>query len=509
MSSRPFARRRIVIGIFALLTGAPPLQAQLITPKTVPIHQGEQFGIYPSQWPSMGGVSIALEDTIGDPWGNPAKATRLTSGSLQVMPFTHHATAGGGRTLPVSILQTGGNYAGGALFSMQEVERRNAGWNTPLSDRRASNQYFSGLLARRFGGGLSVGAGFSTADLKGVDGVSMLYDGNDRVRQSGGSMDARLGLTKDFTTGATLELVGVHNRYEMSHDVHYPQQWRWADCVPCPPGGPCPIAPCSPTQVPARDEHHDDRSNISGLHAVFLTPKTAGGWRMGYLFTANRLSHPKLPDYQLPTVQSIPRDPGNTNAFNFGFGAVRALGNSTFGLDVIREPMSSHTWADAARDTIDADGGIIRQGAHTVDNRFKFSNSRINVGIAHDIPGATDSATVLGFQFGVSMRAINYTLDQTNHVTKLSRSQDEGWTEWTPTFAINLRSKNMTVSYAVSRTCATSCFSMPFFGGGDDVSVGAPSPAADPSVLAPPNGPLSFDGGSSGQHRVMVSIRLR
>ena len=501
-SSASFRRASVVVCLLAGITTSLP--GQLITPKTVPIHQGEQFGIYPSQWPSMGGVSIALVDTLGDPWSNPAKATRLTSGWIQVMPFTHHATAGGGRTLPVSILQTGGSFAGGALFSMQEVERRNTAWNAALSDRRASNQYFTGIGARRFGNGLSIGAGFSSADLRGVDGVSALYDGSDRVRQSGSQVDVRVGVTKDFSAGATLEFVGVHNRYRMTHDVHFPQQWRWTDCPPCTAIAPCP--PCTPTQTPERDEHHEDRSNIWGLHAVFLTPKTAGGWRMGYLLTANRLSHPKLPDYQLPTVQSIPRDPGNTDAFNIGFGAVRAMGNSTFGIDVIREPMWSHTWADAARDTVDISGGIIRAGAHTVDNRFKFSNSRINVGFAHDFPGATDSVTTLGLQFGVSMRSINYTLDQTNHITRTSRNQDEGWTEWTPTFAINLRSQNMTVMYAVSRTCATRCISFPF-AGGDDVTVAAP--AADPTVLAPPNGPLAFDGGSSGQHRVMVSIRLR
>src|SRR6188508_2464070 len=106
---RPFPARRATLGLFLVAGTAASLPAQLIAPKTVPIHQGEQFGIYPSQWPSMGGVFIALVDTLGDPWANPAKATRLTSGSLQVMPFTHHATAGSGRTLPISILQTGGS----------------------------------------------------------------------------------------------------------------------------------------------------------------------------------------------------------------------------------------------------------------------------------------------------------------------------------------------------------------------------------------------------------------
>jgi hypothetical protein len=498
MLSRPFPVRRVVTGLLFLASSAASLPAQLISPKTVPIHQGEQFGIYPSQWPGMGGVSIALVDTIGDPWVNPAKATRLTVGSIQVMPFTHRATAGGGRTLPVSILQTQGSLAGGALFSLQEVERRDVWWNLPISDRRASNQYMSGMLARRFGGGLSIGAGVSMANLRGVDGVTALYSGSDRVRQSGGLFDARLGLTKDFTGGATLEMVAVSNRYRMTHDVHYPTTWRWAPCN-CPAIGPC---VCDPAMVSERDEHNLDRTNIAGLHAVFLTPKTAGGWRMGYLFTANRLSHPKIPNYQ---IQNIPRDPGNTDAFNLGFGTSRVIGNSTFGLDVVLEPMWSDTWADAAGDTTDVSGMVIPRGAHTVDNHFRFSNSRINVGFGHEFVGSTDSAAVVGLQFGVAMRSINYTLDQSNHVLRTERSQDEGWTEWTPTFGLRVRTRDIVFSYGVSMTCGPSCLSF----GSDNVFMTPAAAPADVTVLAAPSAPLSFDGGSASQHRVMVSIRLR
>lgn len=499
MLSRPLPGRRVVAGLFFLVSSAAALPAQLITPKTVPIHQGEQFGIYPSQWPGMGGVSIALVDTIGDPWVNPAKAARLTTGSIQVMPFTHRATAGGGRTLPVSILQTSGSMAGGALFSLQEVERRDVWWNLPISDRRASNQYLSGMLARRFGGGLAIGAGVSVADLRGVDGVSALYSGSDRVRQSGGQVDARLGLTKDFTSGATLEMVAVNYRYRMTHDVHYPATWRWMPCD-CPLSGPC---VCDPAMVSEREEHNLDRTSIAGLHTVYLAPRTPGGWRMGYLLTANRQSHPKIPNYQ---IQNIPRDPGNTDAFNFGFGTTRALGHSTFGLDVIMEPMWSHTWADAAGDTTDVNGGVIRQGAHTVDNHFRFSNSRINVGFGHELAASNDSSTMVGLQFGVAMRSINYTLDQDNHVQRSSRSQDEGWTEWTPTFGLRVRSGDLVFSYSVSFTCGPTCLSS----GGDNVFL-TPSaaPITDVGVLAAPSAPLTFDGGSSNQHRVMVSIRLR
>lgn len=472
------------------------LGAQVITPKTVPVHQGEQFGIYPSQWPGMGGVSIALPDTMGDPWSNPAKAARLTTGSIQVMPFMHRATAGGGRSLPVSILQTGGSLAGGALFSLQELEREDV-WGLPISDRRASNQYLSGVLARRFAGGLAIGASIAAADLRGVDGVSALYAGSDRVRQSGGQVDARLGLTKDYASGATLELVAVGYRYRMTHDVHYAQQWRWLPC-PCPINLPC---ECDPQIVPAREEVNLDRTNLAGLHAVFLAPKTHGGWRMGYLFTANRLSHPKIPNYQL---QNIPRDPGNTNAFNAGLGASRVLGHSTFGLDVVLEPMWSHTWADAAGDTTDVHGATIPQGAHTVDNHFRFSNSRINVGFAHEIPGASDSAMALGLQFGVSMRTINYTLDQSNHVTRTSRTQDEGWTEWTPTFAVTLRGRDLTLTYAMSMTCGPTCMDRGDFA----VPVAEAAPVV-PGVIAAPSAPLTFDGGSSNRHLLMVSMRLR
>jgi hypothetical protein len=501
MTARLFALRRVAVGLAALLSSAATLEAQLISPKTVPIHQGEQFGIYPAQWPGMGGVSIALVDTIGDPWSNPAKATRLTVGSIQVMPFTHRATAGGGRTLPVSILQTGGGFAGGALFSLQEVERRDVWWNLPIADRRASNQYLSGVLGRRFGSGLSVGAAVSFADLRGVDGVGALYGGSDRVRQSGGWFDARLGLTREFTGGSTLEVVALSNRYRMDHDVHFPATWRWTPCAACPVGQPCECR--QQVQVPDRDEKNLDRTNTAGLHAVFLTPRTDGGWRMGYMVTANRLSHPKIPNYVL---QNIPRDPGNTDAFNLGFGTSRQVGPSTFGLDVVMEPMWSRTWADAAGDTTDAMGSVIPQGAHTVDNQFRFSNSRINVGYGHEFPGNADSTTMVGLQFGVSMRSINYTLDQTNHVQRTSRTQDEGWTEWTPTFAARVRTNDIVFSYSVSMTCGPSCN----FPGGTNVARNFNNPdASGPPVVAAPESPLTFDGGSSSHHRVMVSIRLR
>lgn len=490
----------ILVGLTLVAWVAAPAGAQLITPKTVPVHQGKQFGIYPSQWPGMGGAGIALPDTMGDLWSNPAKATRLRASSLQVMPFTHSGTGGGGRSLPVSLLQTSATLSGGLLYTSQEVERRDVWWNVPISDRRATNTYYAAVLAGRVGDGTSIGAGISYADLGGVDGVGSLYAGSDRVRQSGAQVDMRLGLTRDFVSGATLELVGVSYRYRMTHDVHFPR--LTVQIAPCqwPPVGP---DPCPTTTQPERTEVNLDRTNAVGLQAVYLAPRTESGWRVGYLLTANRLTHPKIPNYQ---IQNIPRDPGFTNAFNAGVGLVRTLGTSTFGVDVIMEPMQSHTWADAARDTMNVDGFVLRQGQHTVDNHFRFSNSRINVGFGHDFAGASDSAMVLGIQYGISMRSIKYRLDQSNHVTLVSRRQDEAWTEWTPTLAVRLRGRDLEVSYAMNVTCGPSCRGPLWFSGGDDVSV---APPAEPGVIAAPASPLTFDGGSASQHRFMVSIRLR
>ena len=495
----PNLPRLLAVALALTAGGTGSLPAQLISPKTVPVHQGEQFGIFPAQWPGMGGVSIALPDTLGDLWSNPAKATRLQVGSVQVMPFTHSATSGGGRSLPVSLLQTSGSFAGGVLYSAQELERTDSWWNQTISDRRASNTYYAAVLARRFGGGLAVGAGVSYADLGGVDGVGALYSSSDRVRQSGTQLDARLGLTRDFEGGGTLELVAVSYRYRMSHEVHYPQTWRWLAPCDCPLAGDCSCDP--PFAEPERTELNLDRTNNAGLQTVYLSPKTESGWRMGYLFTANRLSHPKIPNYQ---IQNIPRDPGNTDAFNVGFGLARNLGHSTFGVDVIMEPMWSHTWADAAGDTMNVNGDVLRQGAHTVDNHFRFSNSRVAVGFGHDFPGSNDSAMTLGIQAGVAMRTIRYTLDQSNHVSLESRTQNEAWTEWTPTFAIRMRGRDLEVSYALSYTCGPTCFSL-----GDRLFVVADAAPAAPGVIAAPSAPLTFDGGSAGQHRIMVSIRLR
>src|SRR6059058_3996753 len=85
------------------LMTAPTLGAQLISIKTVPIAQGDQFNLFPSLNQGMGGVAIGLPDTLLDPFRNPAKGGRLSRSqdgpdragrSVQPVPF---AESGHGR----------------------------------------------------------------------------------------------------------------------------------------------------------------------------------------------------------------------------------------------------------------------------------------------------------------------------------------------------------------------------------------------------------------------------
>jgi hypothetical protein len=56
---------------------AASLPAQLITIRTVPVSQAHQFDIYPSRTLAMGGVSIAVDDPLLDPFANPATGARV------------------------------------------------------------------------------------------------------------------------------------------------------------------------------------------------------------------------------------------------------------------------------------------------------------------------------------------------------------------------------------------------------------------------------------------------
>ena len=473
------------------------LAAQSISPRTVPVQMSQQFDIIPSDRAGMGSVSLALDDALLDPFVNPAKALRLKSGTLSVAPYFHSQSdaRGGGRTLPLSGIATSGKWAFGGLFAMQQLDRTSLTWNAPLSERTASNQYVTGMLARSLGRGFAVGASAYVASLEAEQGVDQLYSGSDRILQNGSAADARVGVTRAWGQGRNFEAMLLRSRFDMTHDVHWPGFTQFTP-------------PNVRTQVPERTEHNRDHTTTWGAHSEFSRPVGSEGWKLGLLGTVNRLSHPKIPDYRINNVITVPRDPGHTWAYNAGVGMSRTLGSATLGFDVVMEPMYSTTWAEAARDTVTARGATILKGGHTVDNVFRFSNSLMRFGFEHIAP-PTDSATHFGFQFGLGVYSIRYRLGQTDQVRDSSRVQNEHWMEWTPSIGFKVRGAGYEIRYALSATCGAggSCMPCALVCGGDDVTVAvAPNSGG---VIAAPTDVLRFNGGRVTTQRLSISFRIR
>jgi hypothetical protein len=493
----PFVRA--VPGVLATLTAlaalaaGPPLGAQLVTPRTIPVLQDAQFDIFPSARAGMAGLSIAVDDTLADPFVNPAKATRVREGAAFSSPFFHSITGnrGGGVTLPMGVVGSAGDWSAAGVLAIQQLDRAGPVWNRPTSERSAINRYGTLVLARRLGGGLSVGASAYRAGLGAVDGVDLLYAGSDRVDQGGSLTDLRLGMTKAWRSGGAAELLLVHNRTSMTHDVHFAPWTTWD---------------ASGRQVvtrPARSEHNVDHTHIWGVHGEGSRPVGRYGWRLGALATANRLSHPKIPNYE---IMSIPRDPGTTWAYDLGVGVARPVqGGGAFGVDVIYEPMWSTTWADAARDTTGSTGVVVRSGERTVDNRFRFSNLKVRVGLARERELTAERPASWGYQLGLALNAIDYRLRQANHVQGVLRDQTEHWMEWTPTFALRYRARAFTFAYDFRLTCGAGGDCLPI-ASGDDVTVAAPTPGG---VIAAPSRPVDFRSGAAIINRFTVSVPLR
>lgn len=476
---------------------AAPGGAQTISPRTVPVLMSQQFDIIPSDRAAMAGVTIALDDELLDPFMNPAMATRTRTARVSVAPYFHSLSASdvGGRTLPIAGFGSFGNWSAGGLVALQSLDRARLRFNAPVSERTAANRYLQGMLARRLGDNVAIGMSAYLAELDAAQGIDQLYAGSDRILQNGSSKDIRLGLTSRFAGTRVLEVVALRSNFDMTHDVHFPGFRRWSGNGTF-------------TDVPERREVNRDHTERWGAHAVYSLPVGTDGWRIGWLGTVNRLSHPKIPDYRINEVITVPRDPGHSWAYNLGMGASRTVGRSTLGADVVLEPIYSTTWAEAAGDTLAANGRTIRRGEHTVDNEFRFSNSLMRFGFAHEWP-QNDSSSVIGLRAGLAVQAFKYRLWQTDLVRDSSRVQDEHWMEWTPTLGFLWRSPGMEFRYTASLTCGAggACVGC-LLACGDDVSIAAPTPG-DGGVIAAPTDAIRFNAGRAVTHRFAFTVRGR
>lgn len=463
---------------------ADGLAAQLISPRALPVSQAEQFDIHPSQNSGMAGVSLALADTLLDAFANPAKGARWRVTSMFSAPAIYSVSrrSGGGRTIPVGLMATLGRWFGGAAVALQEIDAaRPPDFVTPdillpqpgsgvapgVPEQKNGNALGELMLGRRLGGGLSVAGSVQWSRLHALDGVDVLYDGSASVDQNGGTLDARLGLLLE-RAGSSYEAVVVVNRRRLENSVHY------LDAVFDP-------ATQSITVVP-RTVDDVDHARTIGLHLAHARPLT-GAWSIGWAATANRISRPAVPGY---TLMSLPSDPGNMTAFNFGMGVARQGRGETFGADVMFEPATARYASDVAA------------------SRYSFRTVLFRMGFSADLDRRENGERGASIQLGLMARQLNYRLDELHLATGATTSRAESWTEWTPTWGLGFGFSSIDIRYrgqVMHGSARPQAIPGPF---GCAVCV-----AVEPSSFSTRSLPANLEPVRVVMHHITLSIPLR
>jgi hypothetical protein len=494
-----------------LLALAQPAAAQLIPIKTVPLAEGDQFGFLPSANLAMAGVSIALPDSLLDPFINPGRGGRVQGARFFGSPafYSLSRNAGGGRTLPIGGVASSGNSFAGFALALQEISPagpdRGVIFAEPVAFDRAQilpaqpqpttspsahdNKYAFALLGRQFPQlGLSVGGSVFWSGLHAMDGVDMLYPRSAAIAQAGQSVDYRLGLTKLLPGNQSMDVLLLHNRFGMRHDVGYSETF-WDPAL-------------NRFSSRLRSEHNEDRTNLWGAHLQYQRPLLDTRWRIGGIATANVMSHPKIPNYE---IMSIPRDPGRSSAYNLGLGVSTTQGPTTVGMDVIYEPIWSYTWADAASSVGTRRGDVIPTGGKTVENRFRFQNALLRMGLTQDIPLEEADAT-LRMQFGFEGRHIGYQMRQVDNVQVSSRMQREAWLESTFSWGFGVMLRSVELRYRGRQTSGTGRPQVAGSGGGVFLAADAAVASGGRNFLIAPSGPLSLDEVYVTTHQFSISL---
>ena len=486
VSSARRHRSAITIACLALLAvQAWPcaIRAQIISVKTTPLAESDQFSFYPTSDLGIAGVSIASRDTMHDPFVNPAKGRRLRRGFAFGAPtfFSASRNTGTGETLPAGVMGHSGANFGGASLAIQSLT--DGGGNASLfpppptagpdgatfpSDafnRSHTNRYAFVMLGHSFEAArLSLGVSAAWSTLEGIDGVRLLYAGTSALEQSGGSRELRLGALKEWRGDQSLEAVVVDHRLSMSQLAGFSDSY-WV--------------PIGHTTVQkARVEDDRDQTRVAGVQLQYQRQLFNSGWRVGAMVTANRIDQPHMPRSEFT---SIPSDRGRSSAFDVGLGLSRSSRGTSFAIDAIFEPITSHLAATADSQIIANSGATIGAGSALVDNRLHFSNAIGRIGLSHDF-ALEDDGWALRLLVGVQARAIDYTLDQRDVVRESVRSGRASWMEWTRTWGWTLRVPAVEFRYAGRLTTGAERPVQPRFTGVfspvSDVAIPFPGPRA-------------------------------
>ncbi len=491
----PSCVTRLALVLAGLVLSPVVLAGQLISLKTVPVAAGDQFLIFPSENIGMGGVGIALDDRLFDPFSNPAMGAVVGEPQVLASPtfYSISNNAGTARTLPASAWFKSADWFGGTLVALQQLKEGGQFFgpqpffdilpSNALSRQSSTNKYAHLSLGKSIRPDLSIGVSTFLADLSAMDGVEHLYALASNVGQSGAITDLRVGLRKEFEGDRKLEAVALYNRFNMAHDVTYVDwvltdtlTWIW--------------------EPQTRLEENLDRSRTWGGHLGYHQAVGTDGWRVGGSMTVNRKDHPKIPNYE---IMNIPRDPGHSTAFDVGVGIAKVTENTKFGIDIVYQPAASETWAEALDPVETVRGDTIPSGGKTVENSFDFSNAFVNMGV-------TQNAGPVALQLGLQVRAYDFHLDQFDNVARTSRRQDEDWMEWVPSWGLQVRLADFELRYFGRVTTGTGRPGVAWSGVVADRALAA---EAANDILLAPTGPLTLQDATVMTHQFSVAIPIR
>jgi hypothetical protein len=323
--------------------------------------------------------------------------------------------------------------------------------------------------------------------LHALDGSDLLFPGRQAMSESGHGLDLRVGLLKDWSGNRSFQALLLHDRFSMSSDVTYLDQF-WD------PG-------LQQFVATPRIEGAQDRTITSGLELAYQRPFGASGWRIGWLGNVNLVSQPRIAENELVT---LPRDQGNATAADVGMGFSKIRGPATFAIDVLYEPIWSTTWSVARTSTFTAIGDTLAAGERAVTNRFRFSNVVLRLGVNHEVPLAQIEKTV-GLQVGLALRSVSYRLTQNDRVAATQQSMRSSWVEWSPTWGLSLRFPEFELRY---RGRVTNGMGRPGQGFNVPIGVVAQPGLAPGNIIAVPDPTMHLMGVSTITHQVSLSLPL-
>ncbi len=470
----PFIRSLCLVSIVTALAAPLPVKAQLIPIKTTPIVSGDSGIMLPSRTLGMGGVSIAVDNPLLDPFVNPAKGARLEGLQLFALPtlYSIDDEQGSGRTLTGGVtIGTPHWFAGGFLstqrlvntlptipwfegLTVQQLQetKRYRSYPSPLPapsmPRNITWQVFTGIpLSDR---GPALGLSWSGSDTERLEGYEYLYRDCLHLKHSGRSNLVRIGIFSEEEETGSAEVMILLGASNLVHRVIHPDlrlgyyysaynpwiEWNW-----------WPVAGYKwdgflNYPAPVQIRRFEDRSRTLGFHIGGIR-KFQGEFRtLGWHLTWNGKKYPKIPEYELEGMKAIPRDPGYVHAFSLGLGTSGLADGITWSWEFTLQPIFLETWGlteDPFRNWQGAE--ILPAGAKTVENRFRFLNGSMALGCAWERePG--------GLQFGARLTSYNYTIRQKDNRWDSVEKREENWLELTPTWGGYLTFPDFRLQYS-------------------------------------------------------------